>query len=504
MTMRGVGDVCRPAVMVGIGALLVFSGLLGCQGAYPDGKAASCEYSVVDFGAVSDGREMASAAIQRAIDACHAGGGGTVKVPPGTYLCGALTLRSGVNLCLERGATILGSPKASDYQASLMALISAIDQDGVSITGGGVIDGNGLAPDFQIGENDPGCFRRPFVLRFNSCRNVVVEGVTLRNAGAWVQHYKGCDGVRVDGVTVYSHGNLNNDGIDIESRNVTVSNCVIDSDDDAICLKSGDRAASCENVVISNCVVASNCNAIKMGTASLGGFKNIAISNCVVRACKEQSRRKWRKAISGLALEVVDGGTMDGVSISNIIMTDVQTPIFIRLGDRIPPLGALRNVSICGIVAKGDSLVASSITGVPGGRVSGVKLSDITLSCPGGGTDGHRDLPVPEGIEKYPEAWMFGKSLPAYGLYVRHVDDITMDNIRFTLMDKERRPAVVCDDVRRLRMTGVEADGIGPCLLKLSGVTNALISSSFLFSAGGCPIVQKDSVAVSIWPDYGK
>lgn len=473
----------------GCAAMLLCLVQTACNQTPEGSKSASGEYSVRDFGAANDGKTMASPAIQKAIDLCGDNGGGTVRIPPGTYLCGTLNLRSGVNLRLERGAAILGSPNPSDYRTPGGALISAVGQDNVSITGAGVIDGNGGSPDFKMKDNDP---TRPYILRFNACRNVLVEGVTLKNSAAWVQHYKECDGVHIDRVTVYSHSNLNNDGLDIDSANVTVSNCIIDSDDDAICLKSDNRLKPCENVTITNCVAASNCNAIKMGTASLGGFKNIAISNCVVRACKEQSRRKWRNAISGLALEIVDGGTMDGISVSNISMTDIQTPIFVRLGDRgvhaqqdpVPPVGAIRNVMIRGIVAKGDSLVASSVTGIPGGRISGIKLSDITLDCPGGGDDTHLNQKVPEAVKKYPDAWMFGKSLPSYGLYVRHVDNIALDNIRFTLRGKDRRPAILCEDVERLRISGVEADepeGGSPCL-KLVDAREAHVFNSFLFA----------------------
>ena len=258
-----------------------------------------------------------------------------VLVPAGKFLTGPLRLKSHVELHLSCGAVLLGSPRLSDYlegrqpppsrksRAAIppgsrpphpLQVIGADDADDVSITGSGTIDGSGGSPDFERGDNDP---FRPRILLFENCRDVRVSDITLRDAAMWVQYYRDCRRVRINGVRVYSHTNLNNDGLDIDSSDVNVSDCVIDSDDDGICLKS-DSTEPCQNVTISNCVVASNCNAIKFGTASRGGFVNVAVQNCAIRAASEHRQRAWKNGISGIALEIVDGGVMDRVAISNI------------------------------------------------------------------------------------------------------------------------------------------------------------------------------------------
>ena len=160
------------------------------------------------------------------------------------------------------------------------------------MTGLGTINGQGFHPNFQHGNDSKGGPRRPKIIYFMSCNNVRVQDVTLRNSAYWTQDYEKCDGVIVRGVKVYCHSNWNNDGIDIDSRNVVVSDCLIDCDDDALCLKS-DTDTPCENVTVTNCVLKSNCNAIKFGTSSYSGFKNVTITNCVIDRASEDHIRQW-------------------------------------------------------------------------------------------------------------------------------------------------------------------------------------------------------------------
>jgi polygalacturonase len=432
--------------------------------------------NIRDFGATGVATTLDTKAIQSAIDACSEHGGGVVLVPAGTYLTGPLRLKSHVELHLSGGATILGSPHLSDYlngqtpppsrksklpvprgsnPPNPLCVIGADDADDIAITGSGTINGNGGSPEYDRGDNDP---FRPFIIVFRNCRDVRVSDVTLRDSGMWVQFYRRCRRVRITGVRVYSHANLNNDGLDIDSSDVNVSDCVIDSDDDGICLKSHD-AEPCSNVTISNCVVASNCNAIKFGTASTGGFRDITIQNCSIRPASEHRQRAWKDTISGLSLEMVDGGVMDGIAICNIAMTGVQTPIFLRLGARAHPgHQALRNVVISNITAASDSPISNSITGIPDAPVENVKLSHIILNCPGGGTGAMASRTIPENIRGYPENRMFGASLPAYGFYVRHVRNLTVDDIQLHLLNPDQRPALVFEDVHHLRLTGIDMD----------------------------------------------
>ncbi|HEX5245403.1 MAG TPA: glycosyl hydrolase family 28 protein [Tepidisphaeraceae bacterium] len=459
-----------------LGFLLVFL-LTGIACAREGGNVAG-GYNIRDFSAIGDGRTLDTAAVQKAIDTASAAGGGQVVVPAGVFLIGPIHMASHVDLHLAIGATLKGSPKLADYLGGQipgpavklkvpgrrkgpghpLCLIGGQDLDDISITGRGTIDGSGGSADFDRGDNDP---FRPKILMLVNCRDVRVSDVTLRDSATWVQHYLGCQRVRISGERVYSHANLNNDGLDIDSTDVNVSDCIIDSDDDGICLKS-DREAPCSNVTISNCVIGSNCNAIKMGTASRGGFHDITITNCSIRPASEHRQRTWKDTISGLALEMVDGGVMRRVAVANLTMVGVQTPIFIRLSARrqsdIARKSSLGDIAISNITAECDSPNCSSITGIPGSLATDIKLSHILFKCPGQGTREMADRTIPENVRGYPENRMFGPSLPAYGLYLRHVRGLTLEDVQFSLLKEDARPAVVMDDVRETRLSNLDLD----------------------------------------------
>jgi polygalacturonase len=412
----------------------------------------SSVFPVRAFGARGDGAAKDTAAIQKAIDAA-AERGGTVYFAAGAYLSGTLILKSAVALHLDSGAVLLGSTDIADYPNLIpryrsytdnyvkQSLLYGEDVHDVAITGRGAIDGQGAAFKSRTYEN------RPYVLRLITSRDILVENVTMRNSPMWMQHYLACDNVVIRGITVHDRVNANNDMIDIDCcRNVRISDCFGESDDDAITLKStADRAT--ENVAITNCVVSSTCNGIKMGTESNGGFKNITISNCTV----------FNTRLAGLALEMVDGGALEGIAVSNLTMRNVGTPIFLRLGNRARPfqegnrpgMGTFRDVVISNVVAEGAGRVASSITGLPGHPVRDVTLSNIRIVTAGGGTEEDAAREVPEKPEAYPEHRMFG-ALPAYGFYCRHVEGLRMENIDVRCEKEDRRPALVCDDVKAL------------------------------------------------------
>ena len=408
--------------------------------------------------------------IQKAIDKVSREGGGTVTVPAGDYLTGPLELKSGVELHLEMGARLLGIADKAAYEKAHMvidgkrsafsSLLYAYGQENIAVTGLGTIDGQGADPAFKTKE-DPG--GRPAIILFRDCKNVVIKDIRLENSAHWVQYYTGCEGVRVSGVKVYSHSNYNNDGIDIESRDVVVTGCIFDCEDDAICLKGlSDRF--CENVSVTNCVAASNCNAVKLGTASVYGYRNITISDITVRHASEDNFRHWSTkvagitapvtVISGIALEVVDGGILENVSISNIAMRDVQTPIFIRMARRnetiLPGGSRMKGITISGVTAVCESMMSSSITGVPGLYPEDIYLSDIDITAPGGGTAEMAAAPVPEAEDTYPENRKLGHSLPASGLYIRHANNVYLSNVRFHFRAPDARPLIVTDDCNNI------------------------------------------------------
>lgn len=403
--------------------------------------------------------------IQKAIDRLSSEGGGTVIVPAGNFMTGPIEMKSGVELHLEMGARLLGIANIDAYENAHTVingkrlphcgLIYANSQENIAISGPGTIDGQGGDPAFNVGKADPG--GRPMIILFRNCRNVVVKDVRLENSAHWVQYYTDCEGVRISGVKVYSHCNYNNDGIDIESKDVVVTNCIFDCEDDAICLKGAGRKL-CENVTVSNCVAASNCNAVKLGTGSDVGYRNINISNIAIRAASEDNFRHWSTklqgvtspvtVISGIAVEVVDGGIAENINISNISMRDVQTPIFIRMGRRGSNCegSSLKAVTIRGVTAVSESMMSSSITGVPGLRPSDIYLSDIDITSPGGGTAEMGSLEVPEAEDSYPENRKLGCILPSSGLYIRHADNVFLNNVRFHFRSPDERPLIIVDD----------------------------------------------------------
>lgn len=398
--------------------------------------------------------------------------------PPGRYLSGTLFLKSHITLYLEGGATLLGSPKLEDYPPTVPALRSYTDNyterslvyaenlDHIAFAGGGTIDGQG-------GEFKGSYKVRPYLLRIIGCREVSMRGLTLRNSPMWVQHYLACQGVCIEGIRVESTCNANNDGIDIDGcERVRIANCDIRSGDDALVLKSTQEQA-CRNVVITNCVLSSLCNAFKLGTESNGGFENIVLSNCAI----------YDTRISGLALELVDGGALEQVSISNVTMHNTRSAVFIRLGDRgrafkagMEPVGAgrLRHVRITDVQAFGADAVGCSITGLPGHPVEDVALENITVSFAGGGKVIKDLTSVPEKAKAYLEYGMFG-ALPAYGFFCRHAHGLRLSRIQVNTLQPDPRPALVCEDISGVDLFGwLAATNDSPAIV-FQNVRDALV-----------------------------
>ena len=418
------------------------------------------DVSIVDFGANPDLNNNAEA-IQKAIDHCAASGGGIVRIPQGTFNTGTVILKDGIHLWLHPNAELKGIPDLAVYYRR--GLILAVNAKNISITGSGTINGNGSHPNLQFGNNSGRC---PHLVELLECADVLIQGVTLYNSASWTLRLHLCDGVRVHNIILRSHDNWNCDGIDINSRNVVISDSVIDCDDDAICFKGDVADYIIENVTVTNCIVASSCNAIKFGTQSRGGFRNVSISNCVIRKVSGNHMQNWSTrirrltaevtVISGIALEIVDGGFMDRVVISNISMQDVQTPLFIRLGNR-RGAGTLKNVIISGITARNESLITSSITGISGSYIENVTLRDIFFDYLGGGNEEDANVIVPPMESAYPENRMFGDVLPAYGLYVRHVKNLTIENFQCVTRHPDARPVFIFDDVHNLWLNNFQA-----------------------------------------------
>jgi polygalacturonase len=466
----------------------------------------SSVYNVRNFGAVGDGKFLDSPAINRAIDACVAGGGGTVLLPAGTYLSGSIHLKSNVHLYLDAGATILGAPQEMNaydppepfegkaYQDGghtyfHNSLIWGEDLSNVSITGQGMINGGGLTRrDKEVGAGSIGLGDKAIALK--RCHHILIRDITIFHGGHFAIILTGCYDVAVDNVTI----DTDRDGINIDCcQSVTVSNCRINApNDDALCPKSsfalGKRVIT-ENVTITNCQISGyeegtlldgtmkpsrNKNGrIKFGTESNGGFRNITISNCTIRECR------------GIALEEVDGGILENVSISNITMMNVDDyPIYITLGRRnrgpdSVTIGTVRNIFISHVMATDiDSMSGVHITGLPGSYVENVRLQDIWLSYRGGGTKQDAERIPPELDKGYPEPRRIGVT-PTYGIFARHVRGLELSNVRLDFEKEELRPAIACFDVDGLEIDNFKAKvagGVRPA--KFEGVKGLVIRNS--------------------------
>lgn len=469
-------------------------------------KSATAFLNIKNFGAVGDGSKLDSAAINKAIDTCNGQGGGMVYVPPGIYLSGTVILKSNVTLFLEAGATILGSKKVSDFtpqpgptllgDANQKHLIFARDAENATLAGPGRIDGQGPSfwvpsgrkmptPEMSWGDvatYDWKPLDRPSpMLEFYNCKNLRIEDVRIENAPGWTLRPNQCENVFIRGVTIKNPIiGPNTDGIDITcSQNVFISDCLIDTGDDAICLKtdnaySGSPRVS-KNITITNCVLTSCCNGFKIGTATAGGFENITFSNSVIF---NEDVDFSRRVIAGVALEIVDGGWLDGVIISNIRMQRARTPIFIRRGIRHPNAegkpGILRSVMIDNVHATG-SILTSSITGLPGFEVEDVTLSNIRINSEEGGKAEWASREIPEKAENYPEARMFGR-LQAYGLYCRHIAGLRLRNVELEAAAAEARPAVVCEDAKNLEIQNLATNIVNPSpMIRLSQCRNTVV-----------------------------
>ena len=421
-------------------------------------------YDITDYGAVSDTTRLSTAAVQKAIDSCNAAGGGTVSVPAGNYKIGSIVLRSNVTLNFENGATLYGSTDIADYQpmttdyvslrtnVPTIQLIYADNASNVAITGLGTIDGRGNAFP-KLTWNDEG-ITRPHLLRLIRCSDVTVSGVTLKNSGCWMQHYLACDRVKIHGITVINRNNYNNDALDLDGcHNVTVSDMIADSDDDGITLKSTSPRL-CEDITISNCVVSSHCNAIKLGTETNGGFRNIIVRGVVVKPSADQSSRYFGLPTghSAISLEIVDGGTMSNVDIADITITGTESPIFIRLADRRRPyaenapidkVGSISGIRLHDILIDGAGPTGCSITGIEGHPVTDVQISDVTIRHAGG--QPVTAAPADEKIAEYPEATMWG-ILPAKGFWLNHTRNVTFRNVNVITDAPDERPLFVATD----------------------------------------------------------
>lgn len=469
-------------------------------------KAKQRKYLVTEFGAISDGETLNTKEIQSLIDKVNKKGGGTIVFPAGKFLSGSLVLKSNVNIHLDEGAILLGSTNPVDYSQvempgrpespkkddnSQIAFLVAFRADNFTISGKGKIDGQGRAlalnidslhhagviidPKYNYRRMRPNETARPKLVRLSMCNNVTISELQLRNGSCWGLSFELCRNLILDGLQLVNRAYWNNDGIDItDCRNVQITNCNINSADDGICLKSYYPAYCNDSIYIANCTVRSSASAIKFGTASYGGFKNVKIENIKI----------YDTFRSAIAIESVDGGAIENIEVSNIIAENTGNAIFIRLGHRDGENpGLIKNIHIHDLKIqvpfgrpdinydmRGPAVnffhnpIPSSITGIPEFCVEDVLIENVEITYPGRASKGMAYVPlsrlnqVPENVKAYPEFSMFGE-LPAWGFYVRHIKGITFKNVKINLDNKDYRPAMVFDQVDDIEIINIDLQG---------------------------------------------
>lgn len=472
-------------------------------------------YLVTEYGAKPD-NSLNTASIQRAIDAAFAAGGGEVIIPEGVFVTGTIILWSGVTLQLDKGAVLQGSERRKDYGSTdHLALIYARGQEGITISGKGTIDGRGreLMKDIFKGLRegtltDPDWKRsrpressRVSLFYFEECGSISVSGVLLKDASTWVTHYERCRDITIDNIHLESVAYWNNDGIDIvDCKNVRITNSYINSADDGICLKSGRRDLYCDSVYIENCTIRSSASAFKLGTGSTGGFRNITVRKLKV----------FDTFRSAIALESVDGGLLENIDIRGVKATNTGNALFIRLGHRNKDeqYAVVRNIYIADVevevpagkpdkgyeteapvlryppgskpdpdriisvspwnysypdpeaVVYKHNVFPSSVAGLPDHPVENVTIENVTIRYAGTGDSTINYMPldsvniITEATGSYPEFSMFGE-LPAWGFYIRHVNGLTLRNIRLIHRQTDYRAGVVIHQSENVELKNI-------------------------------------------------
>lgn len=466
--------------------LLFFLFLAGRLGAQQAGL-----FSVKDFGAAGDGVQLDTEAINAAIEAASAAGGGTVLFPAGEYLSFSIRLKSHISLFLGPGSKLVAAnmdehpgqydePEANHWGDSLHyqdfghshfrnSLIWGENLENIAITGPGLIYGKGLQ---KWGNPKPGLGNKSISLK--QCRNVILRDFSVLHGGHFAILVTGSDNLTINNLKI----DTNRDAIDIDCcRHVRVSDCSLNSpNDDALVLKASyalGYAAPCENVTITNCAVygfdegtlldgtfqTTQTTApdkgvvtgrIKLGTESNGDFRNITVSNCTFEHCR------------GLALETVDGSNLENITVSNVVMTDVlNAPFFFRLGRRMRgpdgvAVGSFRRVLVDNvIITASNPQYGSMLMGIPGHEVEDVQFSNIRIRVKGGAPKEQAGVEVPELETAYPDPQEFG-DIPAWGFFIRHARNVRMHHISLETELPDARPAFILDDVKGASFSDIQ------------------------------------------------
>ena len=456
-------------------------------------------YNVVKYGAVADGKTLSTKAVQKAVDECSANGGGIVRFDGGRYVLSTVFLKSNVKIEIPAETEILGAESYYDYAQEEKvdypiyqdsshtyyhpSLFVGIDCENICITGGGKIDMRSVWDEDGV-RGEAIKHRGAKCVALKNCKNVEVSNLEIYNVTDLAIYFAGCENVDIFGIKMRVYI----DGISPDnSKNVRIHDCDVETGDDGIVFKSSytlNRLDICKDIHVWNCKIKSRCNAIKCGTETNGGFENIEIDNIEIRDTR----------ITGIAIESVDGALVDGVTIKNVKMRNVNAPLFIHIGRRMRgpqgrELGRIKNITLKNIIAEGpyepyeivpwnyssykkndtwqlpwafdgaegfdkaesknteeiDWQMTSNVCGLAERHLENITLKNVYFKLDGGVKEYNRN--VPEVAQDYPEVDVYGRILPAKGIYFRYVDGLTLDNVRVETYREDKREGFVLDKV---------------------------------------------------------
>ncbi|MGF7047687.1 polygalacturonase [Paenibacillus sp. DS2015] len=401
-------------------------------------------YNIVDYGAIRNSGTLATEAIASAIEAASNAGGGTVHIPAGTFLTGAIIMKSNIELNLSPGAILSFSTNPEDYPVVVSrwegvkkevyaSCVYGEDLRNISITGSGTLEGNGQAWwDLFRNNRENLKYPRPKLISFDRCQRVTMKDVTLLNSPSWTVNPIACYDVTIDNVSILNPADSpNTDGINPEScSNVRISNCNIDVGDDCIAIKAGTEDTKeripCENITITNCTMVHGHGAVVLGSEMSGDIRNVTISNCIFKQTDRGIRMKSRRG---------RGGTIEDIRISNIVMEDVICPFTMNLYYFCGPRGkekyvwdknpypiteetpCFRRIHFANITARNVHASAGFLYGLAEQYVSEVTFTNVDISMAPNGTPGQPDM-------------MTGlKDMNNRGFYLGNVKDIQFHQV---------------------------------------------------------------------------
>lgn len=457
-------------------------------------------YNVLDYGAIADGKSLSTKAVQKAIDQCSKNGGGIVQFSKGSYVLSTVLLKNNVTINIPKGTEILGAESYYDYRQEEKidypiyqdsshtyynpSMFLGIDCKNIIITGGGVIDMRSVWDEDGI-RGEAIKHRGAKCIALKNCQNVEISNLEIYNATDLAVYFAGCENLDIFGLKMRVYI----DGISPDnSKNVKVHDCEIEAGDDAIVFKSSytlNRLDICKNIRVWNCKLKSRCCAIKFGTETNGGFENIEIENIKIKETR----------ITGIAIESVDGAVVDGITIKNVTMKNVNAPIFIHIGRRMRgpagrEIGKIKNILLENILAEGpyepyeiiawnyfayksndfyqepwsfgiaesfddteenntaesDWQMTSNICGVEESPLENIVLKNVHLKLDGGVKAYKKEVPE-QPICDYPEVFVYGRILPAKGIYFRHINGLIIDNVTVETYRPDKREDFVYEDV---------------------------------------------------------